>query len=204
MKTSLLTAFAFVLTVALSGCQDQAEPPPPSIDETPSEPTGTSTSPEDEPSQAPSADDGDFDDKGHSVFRGDMDVTGAQRKSVADAWLAYWQVRLDAYYDVEVDPSVLGQVATGDAAAEVVGYIETLRQKGLHTDGDFKLDVSEVRISGGKATLLSCATNRTTDRRKNGRPVERLQPFYEFQGELERVSGTWVVSNLSKIGTAPC
>ncbi len=170
-------------TVLVAGCSNGAEEPTLKPQESPS--ASASATPSPTASASPAA---EFDDVGHRAIAGKITVEGAQRRAVAQAWIDYWQVRLDFYFAAEADPARLGEVASGDAAGEVLSYVSTLRSDKQHVDGDLRLGVSRVRIQGDRATLKSCGENRTTDRLANGKRAEPLTPFYQFDGQLTRVS----------------
>ena len=193
---------------ALSACSDgQAAPPPTIGDGAGGSDDAASASPSDEAGAHASAsptEEEPFDEDGHVAMPGDVRVSGKDKQDVVDAWLAYWQVRMDAFSTPEVDPVALGAVAQGDAASQVVSYVDYLQQKGLHTEGDLRFDVGSVRLRGDTAVLRSCVTNQSVDRRPNGRAAEPLTPFYEFQGHLTRVADSWSVSRVVDTGSGPC
>jgi hypothetical protein len=135
---------------------------------------------------------------------GDVRAPGEEQRAAVDAWLAYWQVRLDAFAVPEVDPTALGEVAQGDAASQVVSYVDYLQRNDLRTEGDLRFDVDRVRVRGSQARLQACVTNQSVDVRADGRPAEPLTPFYEFEGHLTRVSDDWAVTRVIDIGSGPC
>jgi hypothetical protein len=202
MKWTRAAALAACLC-ALTGCSDDNAAPPPTIgDDSSSSPTA---SPGESASERESATpEEQFDDKGHLAMPGDINAADEEQRAVVDAWLAYWQVRMDAFARPEVDPTALGEVAQGDAASQVVAYVDYLEQNELTTEGDLRFDVSKVRIRGSSARLESCVANQSVDRRANGRAAEPLTPFYEFQGHLTRVSDAWAVTRVIDIGSGPC
>lgn len=209
MTRASAAALLLCAALGLSGCSagDEATSPP---DIGSSErPTASVTTPFD-PSSAPesptpgASSTGAFDDKGHDVLPGKVATRNAEQNAVSEAWLAYWRVRLASYDSVSVDPVALGQVATGSAASEVTGYVETLRRRGHHTVGDMTIGVSRVRVHRDRARLRSCIENRGTDRTEAGKPVEVLTPFYLFAGTLERASGGWRVSSLTILNKGVC
>lgn len=202
MTRKLRTTLALVASLLLlAGCSDDAAAPPPVLGDDPSvseEPTPTETpSPTSEP-------EGEFDDEGHVAMRGDIKAPGAEQQGAVDAWLSYWQVRMDAFAVPEADPAAIGAVASGDAASQIVSYVRYLEQRRLHTEGDLLFDVSDVKVKGDGAVLQSCVVNRSIDRRANGRAAEPLTPFYEFEGHLVRVSDTWAVTRVIDTGGGPC
>jgi hypothetical protein len=203
MRSTLAATTCLVATL-LAGCSDDnAGTPPPKVGT--SAPTSASSSGSASPSATGTASaDGVFDVKGHVAFPGRHKVKGPEQRAVADAWMAYWQVRLDAFYAAEVDPTALGEVATGEAASDVVSYAADLKQRKQHVDGDLRMTVDTVKITGDKATLTACEENRTQDRAANGRPTEPLTPFYAFRASLSRVSDSWRVASLERTGSSPC
>jgi hypothetical protein len=202
MKWTRAAALAVCLC-ALTGCSDDDAAPPPTIGDDSS--TSSTASSDGSTSERESATpEEQFDDEGHVAMPGDINVSDEEQQAVVDAWLAYWQVRMDAFAGPEVDPTALGAVAQGDAASQVVAYVDYLEQNELTTEGDLRFDVSKVRIRGSSARLESCVANQSVDRRANGRAAEPLTPFYEFQGHLTRVSDAWAVTRVIDIGSGPC
>jgi hypothetical protein len=202
MKWTRAAALAVCLC-ALTGCSDDETASPPTIGD---DNTASSTASPDGPTseRESAAPEEQFDDEGHVAMPGDINVSDGKQQAVVDAWLAYWQVRMDAFAGPEVDPTALGAVAQGDAASQVVAYVDYLEQNELTTEGDLRFDVSKVRIRGSSARLESCVANQSVDRRANGRAAEPLTPFYEFQGHLTRVSDAWAVTRVIDIGSGPC
>ncbi len=201
--TRSLATLALAASLALAGCsQDEAVEPPTIGSDEPSDST-PSTEPSPSPSE-PSEPEEAFDGEGHLAMRGDIRATGGQEQAVVDAWIAYWQVRMDAFAVPEVDPAALGEVAQGDAASQVVGYVSYLEENKLRTEGDLRFDISRVSVKGPRAVVQACVTNQSVDVRRNGSPAEPLTPFYEFQGRLSRVSDTWIVSRVIDTGSGPC
>ena len=202
MKWVRAAAVALCLGV-LAGCSEEDAAPPPTIGDDTSE--SAAASPSGSASESRSATPEEtFDEEGHLAMPGDINASGAEQRAVVDAWLAYWQVRMDAFAVPEVDPTALGEVAQGDAASQVVGYVDYLEQNGLTTEGDLRFDVTRVRVRGSTARLETCVTNQSVDRRANGRAAEPLTPFYEFEGRLTRVSDAWAVTRVIDIGSGPC
>ncbi|HET6654581.1 MAG TPA: hypothetical protein VFH10_18230 [Nocardioides sp.] len=202
MKRTRAAALAVCLC-ALAGCAEDEAAPPPTIGDDTSE--SAAESPSESPTGSESASPEEtFDDEGHVAMPGDIKVSDEEQQAVVDAWLAYWQVRMDAFAGPEIDPTALGEVAQGDAASQVVGYVDYLEQNKLTTEGDLRFDVTEVRVRGSSARLVTCVTNQSVDRRANGRAAEPLTPFYEFQGHLTRVSDAWAVTRVIDIGSGPC
>jgi hypothetical protein len=198
MKRTRAVALAVVLC-ALPGCsQDEAAPPPTIGDDSQA---ATEPSPTASEGAAPAE---RFDGRGHVAMPGDVRVSGREQQAAVDAWLAYWQVRLDAFAVPEVDPTALGEVARGDAASQVVSYVDYLQRNDLRTEGDLRFDVDRVRVRGSQARLQTCVTNQSVDVGADGRPAEPLTPFYEFEGHLTRVSDDWAVTRVIDIGSGPC
>jgi hypothetical protein len=195
-----------VLACALSvlaGCSSDADTPAREVE------LGTSQSTEPSeasPSPTGSADPaGEADDEGHEIYPGRVAVTDDEQQAVADAWIAYWQTRFDAFAGPELDPAALGEVATGKAAEQVIAYVRYLQDEKLYTRGDAVVGVASVKITGRQATLRSCAQNWSVDvKQGNDRPTEPLNPFYTFRGVLQRASDGWVVADAVRLSTAPC
>lgn len=198
MNWTLAAALAACLCT-LAGCsRGEASPPPVIGDDTSASAQPSAVEPESGPPAEA------FDDQGHLAMTGDIRVSGEQQRAVVDAWLAYWQVRLDAFAAPELDPTALGEVAQGDAVSQVVSYVDYLQRNDLRTEGDLRFDIGGVRVRGGQARLQTCVTNQSVDIRANGRPAEPLTPFYEFEGHLTRVSEGWAVTRVIDIGSGPC
>ena len=206
IRKSVTFAISLVCLAALTACSnDDGSSPPlvlgdgpsnagssvasPSVTPETSETTGTPTR---------------FDKKGHEVVPGKLSTQGAAEEAVAEAWLAYWRVRLDAFNAAELDPSALGEVAADDAADDVIAYVGYLQEKGLHTEGDLLMDVDRVKVNGEQAELRSCATNKTVDRTKDGSAAEPVNPFYVFLGQLRRQAGQWRVDDVAIASRTAC
>lgn len=199
MTRTLAAALAASLSV-LSACSAGEAAPPPTIGD------DASTSVEPSPAAPESAAPGDtFDDRGHDASLGRVRASGPEQQAIADAWRAYWQVRLDAYAGPSLDPAALGAVAEGEAVEQVVSYVGYLERKNLRTEGDVRLGVAKVRVRGDRATIESCGENRSVDVRRNGTPAEIVQPFYLVKGSFRRVEdGRWVVTDVVRLNTNPC
>jgi hypothetical protein len=194
---------AVVLACALTllaSCSSDADTPAPTVE------LGTSESVEPSASPTQSEDPaGEADDEGHEIYPGRVVVDDDEQRAVADAWIAYWQTRFDAFAAPELDPAALGEVATGEAAEQVISYVRYLQDERLYTRGDAVIAVDTVRINGQRATVRTCAQNYSVDvRQSNDRPAEALNPFYTFRGVLQRASDGWVVADVVRLGTAPC
>jgi hypothetical protein len=207
MTRTLAAALALAAGLSvLSACSEGEAAPAPTI--------GDDTSATESPSPAPSesgspaesaAPQGTFDGEGHVAMLGEVEVRDDDQQAVVDRWLAYWQVRMDAFAVPEADPSAIGAVAQGDAAGQIVSYVRYLEQKRLRTEGDLMFDISRVRVRGNEAILQTCVTNRSVDlRAATGKAAEPLTPFYEFEGRLARVSDTWTVTRVIDTGSGPC
>jgi hypothetical protein len=144
-----------------------------------------------------------FDNEGHEVLRGDVEAGNAAEQAVADTWFAYWTARLNSYGEVAVDPS-LGSVAAVEALSDVVGYVNLLRSKKLHTVGDSKFGVTNIEVQGTGATLDSCMVNKSVDQREDGSNAEVLTPFYVLKGTLSQVGGKWRVVKVESVGKDRC
>lgn len=195
---------AAVAVLALVGCSEGSAPVEPLAIDGGSETPAAAATPTPSPTQDAAATPADFDGKGHEAVAGLLQVRGPAQREVAEAWLDYWQVRLDAFHAAEVDPARLGEVASGEAADQVIGYAEHLAGEDLQTVGDMRLGVDQVAVKGDRATLRSCTENKTVDRNSRGRAVEPLSPFFVFRGRLVREGGAWRVSDLSIDARTPC
>ncbi|RYU12754.1 hypothetical protein [Nocardioides iriomotensis] len=181
-----------VLACALSvlaGCSSDADTPAREVELGTSQPSEPSPSPTESEDPA-----GEADDEGHEIYPGRVAVKDDERQAVADAWIAYWQTRFDAFAGPELDPAALGEVATGKAAEQVIAYVRYLQDEKLYTRGDAVIAVGAVRITGRQATVRSCAQNWSVDvKQGNDRPTEPLNPFYTFRGVLSGhpTAGWW-------------
>lgn len=206
-RTPMTVVPAAVLLLALAGCGEAPEGPlEPGADSS----AGASSTPGASPGASSGGDPGStapdtpFDDEGHEVVRGEVEADGADQEAVADAWFAYWQVRLDSYGEARVDPG-LGRVAAGDAVSDVVQYVAYLRDNDLTTVGDTRFDVRDIRVQGDTARLRSCATNRSIDQTADGAPAEQPVPFFSAEGTLVQRGGAWrVVEVPVEKRNAPC
>ena len=198
--TPVVTLVLAASLAVLSGCSEEEPAPSPTIGD---DATG---SPDPTPSPSPSAAPEEaFDEQGHEALLGRTKVAGPEQEAIADAWRAYWQVRLDAYAGPSLDPTALGEVAQGEAAEQVISYVGYLERENLRTEGDVRLSVARVRVRGDQATIESCGENRSVDVRPNGRPAEIMQPFYLVRGTFQRVeTDRWVVTNVVRLNTNPC
>lgn len=194
-------AAGLVLAAALTGCggdsgdsdnadrpnlegSSSSDPAPSSEPGTPSAPSGDDATPQGKP-----------DDVGNDVYPRKITAQGADAEAVAEAWLDYWRTRIASYGAAEVLPE-MGAVATDEAMSDVVNYVETLRTRNLHTEGDLVIDVDQIKVDGETATLHSCMDNYSTDRDAKGKPVELLLPFYDATGALVLQDGAWRVSSV--------
>lgn len=203
MKWKPAVVLLAVCLPLVAACSDDRTAPSPTIGSDSAAPASPSEEPRGTPSEPP-AHEATFDDQGHVAMAGDVRAAGARQRQVVDAWLDYWQVRMDAFAVPEVDPVALGRVAQGDAASQVVSYVDYLTKSHLRTDGDLRFDVSRVRVRGDRAVLQTCVTNRSIDRHGDGRAAEPLTPFYEFQGHLSRADDAWAVTRVIDTGSGPC
>lgn len=198
MRRLPFAVLATVLVLLLAGCggKDEGKPLGPVSDETPSaSPTkGTSGAAEDAKA---------FDDRGHDVLRGTVQAPTPEAQAVAEAWFAYWEVRVRSFGEARADPA-LGTVAGGSAQTDVVGYVAYLKNKNLHTVGDSKFSVRDVKVRGAEATLNSCVANRSVDVDAQGTPAEQLTPFYTVAGTLEQAGGAWRVVGVRIVNTNGC
>lgn len=193
-----------VLGVALTGgmaaCgSDDAAPPV--IDGTTAA-TGSSTPTGSIPTTTTAAT--SFDDKGGDLLVGTIHAHGAEERAVANAWIAYWKTRVPMYYKAKLDAAALGRVARGSAVTSVVTRVQTLRQKGWHSEGDGRVGVSRVTVRGNYASVVSCIENKSRDSDAQGRPQEKLIPYYNFVGALQKVDGHWLVIAEHDTGSKPC
>lgn len=183
-----------------SGGGEKADTPPtfdPSA--SPSESASASASPSATASAAV------FDDKGHDIVVGTVKATNPKQKAVADAWIAYWRARGDAYGEAKADPAALGQVASGEPIANIVKYVAYLQENGLRTVGDSKLGISRIQVTPKAAVVVSCLENKSIDRHRDGRPGETLVPYYQFTGALvPNGGGGWLVTQAVKTSEARC
>jgi hypothetical protein len=199
-RTSLALALAVVLALAGCGGEDKDKPLGPVSDDTasaaPSD--GTPTGEESQP-----ADPAVFNGKGHDVIRGAVEAATPEEQAVAEAWFAYWEVRVRSFGEVKVDP-MIGSVAAADALAQVVRYVAHLKGKNLHTEGDTKFGVTDISVRGPNATLSSCGENRSVDQHPDGSPAEEFTPFYNVEGALKKAGGAWRVVAVDIVGKNGC
>gem|GEM_PF-5722484 len=189
----LVTSAALLL--ALSGCGDD-ESPEPNLDPTPTEetsPTDATSSPTSKPSEP-------FDAEGSETHAGRLATDGPDERAVAEAWVAYWEVRGTAYHEAEVDADALGEVARGEAVEEVVNYVAQLQNDGEHLVGDTRVGVSEVEIQGSSAAVQGCLQGK---RRVAGEAPGPLQ-YATVVGTLTKAGGTWLVDTKTVTGEKKC
>ena len=158
--------------------------------------TEDSSAPSDPSGATPSEETRPFDARGNDAIRGTIEAESPGEQEVADAWFAYWDARTRSFFRARVDPQ-LGQVAAADAAADVVRYVKYLQDNDLNTIGDTRFGVREIEVNGDRATLESCAENKSLDRRPDGSAAEELQPFFAATGQLTRRGGSWRVVSLT-------
>jgi hypothetical protein len=204
MKTPLVPTVVLACALSvLAGCSSDDETPARGVDLG----TSQSTEPTEPSPTAPGSEDpaGEADDEGHEVYPGRVVAKDDEQQAVADAWMAYWQTRFDAFAGPELDPAALGAVATGKAAEQVISYVRYLQDEKLYTRGDAVIAVGAVKIKGQQATVRSCARNYSVDvKQSDDRPAEALNPFYTFRGVLQRASDGWVVADAVRLSTGPC
>lgn len=205
LRTAALTA-TLAAAFVLAGCGGDPGPQPRlELDQQTASSTPPSEPPVSEPAES-ATDAGrpqDADEVGSDVYVGTLDVDGAQRTTVAEAWVAYWRLRLASYAAAEVGPDI-GTVATGEALDDVVGAVADLAAQDRTTVGDLVVSVDKVTIDGETASLTGCLRNFSTDRDSGGEPVEQLRPFYDTTGQLVLQDGTWLVTSLEVRTGGPC
>jgi hypothetical protein len=194
-------AAAVLLVLALAaGCRgSDDEGVTPLAEDTPSSSPSVSddsSAPSDPSRSTPSEETRPFDAKGNDAIRGTVEAESPEEQEVADAWFAYWDARTRSFFRARVDPQ-LGQVAAADAAADVVRYVKYLKDNKLNTVGDTRFGVREIEVNGDRATLESCAENKSLDRRTDGSAAEQLQPFFTATGRLTRRAGSWRVVSVT-------
>ena len=158
--------------------------------------TEDSSAPSDPSGATPSEETRPFDARGNDAIRGTIEAESPGEQEVADAWFAYWDARTRSFFRARVDPQ-LGRVAAADAAADVVRYVKYLQDNDLTTVGDTRFGVREIEVKGDRATLESCAENKSLDRRSDGSAAEELQPFFTATGHLTRRGDSWRVVSLT-------
>ncbi len=199
MRRTSFSVLILLLVLAVGGCGEEKKDDPlgPVGDDT------ASSEPSPDPSSPASADSTPFDDEGNEAIRGTVEADSPEQQAIADAWFAYWDVRVSSFFKARVDPR-LGTVAAGEAVADVVRYVTLLQGKKLHTVGDTKFSVSDIKVKGSSATLKSCGVNKSIDREADGSPGEELVPFYNFVGALTKAAGTWRVIEAEVRGNNGC
>lgn len=205
LRTAALTA-TLVATLALAGCGGEDPDPQPRLEldqQTSSSPA--SEAPTSEPAEPATAAGRpqDADEVGNDVYAGALDVDGAKRTAVAEAWVAYWRLRVAAFAVAEVGTDI-GTAATGSALTDIVDAVADLAAQDRTTVGDLVVGVDKVTIDGDTATLSSCLRNYGTDRDAAGKPVEPLEPFLDATGQLVLRGETWLVSALEVRTGGPC
>lgn len=142
--------------------------------------------------RAPSADDRP-DQEGSDLYLGRFParVTQPDQLAAVQAFLRFWQVRLELGEKAELDPAAIGAVATGEAAKNTIALIEGARSRGGTIEGDVVMHVEGVQLKGNKATVRACMENLTTDRDADGEPTETLTPFYNLGADLVRQGDQW-------------
>jgi len=203
MRRTAVPAVIIALLLALTGCGGEEKkdkelgPVGDDADNLSGTPVPSATS-------GASTDPTPLDDKGNDVIRGTINgATTPQAQAVVDAWFAYWEVRVHSFGRARVDPK-MGSVAAADALADVVQYVAHLRSKKLHTVGDTRFDVSNLKVRGASAMLTSCGVNKSIDRTVDGSPAEQFTPFFTVTGALTQVGGVWRVTQVQLVGKSPC
>lgn len=191
----VVTSVALVL--ALAGCGDDDTAPEPTLDPSPtfessaSEPTGAGTSAPAEP----------FDAEGGELHRGPLEADNDAERAVAEAWLDYWQVRITAYHEADVDAGALGAVAQGDAVQEVVDYVAQLKSDGDRVIGDTLIAVSDIEIRGAFAAVKSCFESQG---HLAGTPPYDENSITPIVGTLAKEGDTWLVQTQDGTGASRC
>lgn len=189
----VVTATALLFT--LSACGDD-ESPEPDIGGDPTE----STSAADPTTTATSEPTVPFDFEGLDFHEGRITAGNATKQAVVDAWLAYWEVRGEAYHHRRVDLDALGELARGSAVDEVVGYVAELKQGGTKIEGDTRVGVSEVKIVGSSAAVKSCIASKV---REVGTAKDDIY-YANVVGSLEQDNGQWFVTTQTVTGEEKC
>lgn len=173
------------LLLALAGCGDDESSPEPTIDPEPTETTSSSA-----PTDAPSTEAVPFDAEGGELHRGRIAADDAAEQAVADAWLDYWQVRITAYHEADVDADALGAIAQGEAVQEVIDYVAQLRADGDKVVGDTMIGISRIEIRGDVAAVDSCFESQG---HLAGSPPYDDSSITPIVGTLAKVGDRWVV-----------
>ncbi|MEO7350392.1 MAG: hypothetical protein ABIR34_01305 [Marmoricola sp.] len=203
MRRTAVPAVIFALVLALTGCggeekKDKELGPVGDAADTPSATPASKATPGSPKDSTP------LDDQGNDVIRGTINgATTPEAQAVVEAWFAYWEVRVHSFGRARVDPK-MGSVAAADALADVVQYVAHLRSKKLHTVGDTRFGVSNLKVRGANATLRSCGVNKSIDRTVDGSPAEQFTPFFTVTGALTQVGGVWRVTQVQLVGKSPC
>lgn len=180
----LVTATALVL--ALTGCGDD-ESPEPQLD-----PEQSSAAEPSEPTDASGTTDAaePFDAQGGELHRGRVKADGADERAVAEAWFEYWQARITAYHEADVDAEALGAVAQGEAVREVIDYVAQLQSDGDHVVGDTLVGISDIEVRGELAAVKSCFEGQG---HLAGTPPYDDSSIKQIVGTLVKVGDRWVV-----------
>jgi hypothetical protein len=202
MKKFVAAVSGVCLVGALAACSGEKPSSLPTLSESSSSgvtPTPTVTPSAVTPSAAKTP-----DSKGHEVFVGQSTATKADQKAVADVWVGFWRMRLNALFAAKVDPAAASEYVQGEALGNMVDYVGQLAKKKLHVQGDMMIGISSISISGSTATVDSCVNDWSIDVDAKGVAKGKPSLFFQSRGTLTKVAGGWRVSRAALISRLPC
>jgi len=132
-------------------------------------------------------------------------ATTDDEKVAVETFMKFWSFLGLAGFEGRVDKNTLNSVATGNAAENLVQYVEALKADGHKTIGWDSVNVLEVSVGANGALLKACVDNGTFDVvAKTGGALEEPLVGYDINAGI-RSGETWKVSTAqSTERTKPC
>jgi hypothetical protein len=128
----------------------------------------------------------------HTAALGRNAASTPEEKAVVTAWMGYWQAATDTYFYGR-PPQQLTRFAAGDALKAVRDTLARQKAMQHRAVGWARDNITDVQVTGGRATVQDCTENYTFDVDEEGAPATTPTPWYGANGTLEKRAGRWVV-----------
>ena len=135
-----------------------------------------------------------------------MDETG---KEIVAGYVAYDRSTWEAYRVMDGDLSRVEASTTGEALENYKRSYEKFQANGWHTEGQYSMTMQQLRTTdadSGEAQLIACGDERrelavTASGDDAG---QDNQHRYTTAVTLQKVAGTWMVTDEDEIGVDQC
>jgi hypothetical protein len=127
------------------------------------------------------------------------DLLSPLQKEVADAYLRYWAVRTQAFYDL--DPARLREVLAGAELARDEEDIRKLREQGRAADLDVELNFRILSATPAEATVYDEYLNRSVHLdavTKQVLPTKDPPTVLKVSFEMKKIDGAWKVVDVRR------